>query len=81
MRKMRRKLNYDWGIGFRKILKEKKMTQGEIFRRTGIERAYLSRFASGKVKHPRLETIIRIAEAMEVSLEEFVAKSNIGDES
>lgn len=56
-----------------KILREKKgMTQGDIVRRTGLERSYVSRLESNKIKYPRVEMVSRLAKAFDISIEEFV---------
>jgi len=56
-----------------KTLREKKgLTQGDIVRRTGLERSYVSRLEGNKIKYPRIKMICRIAQALEVSVDEFV---------
>lgn len=47
------------------------MSQGDIFRATKIERAYISNLESGK-QNPSLETIEKIAEALEVNVGELL---------
>ena len=46
------------------------LSQGDIERRTGLLRCYLSRVENGHTV-PSLETLAKIAEAMEISLAEF----------
>ena len=46
------------------------MSQGEIQRRTGLLRCYLSRVENGHTV-PSLETLARIAEAMDIELTDF----------
>ena len=46
------------------------LSQGDIERRTGLLRCYLSRVENGHTV-PSLETLAKIAEAMEVSLADF----------
>ena len=60
-----------------KFFREKKgLTQGDVCRATGYERAYISRFESGGVKHPRLLTIYRLCtEALGVTVEAFINKA------
>jgi len=59
-----------------KIIREEKgKTQGDIFRITGLERSYVSRFERGKIPYPRLETIVKIAAALDVSVEELIRKA------
>jgi transcriptional regulator with XRE-family HTH domain len=46
------------------------LSQGDIERRTGLLRCYLSRVENGHTV-PSLETLARIAEAMEINLADF----------
>src|ERR1700685_176946 len=46
------------------------LSQGDIERRTGLRRGYLSRVENGHTV-PSLETLAKIAEAMDISLAEF----------
>jgi transcriptional regulator with XRE-family HTH domain len=49
---------------------ERGMSQGDIERRTGLLRCYLSRVENGHTV-PSLETLAKIAEAMEIGLADF----------
>lgn len=56
-----------------KELRAKKgMTQGDIVRATGFERSYVSSLEGGKIKHPRIHTIDKIAKAFGMKLSEFI---------
>src|SRR5438270_13552466 len=46
------------------------LSQGDIERRTGLLRCYLSRVENGHTR-PSLETLAQIAEAMDISLADF----------
>jgi len=46
------------------------LSQGDIERRTGLLRCYLSRVENGHTV-PSLETLAKIAEAMDISLADF----------
>ena len=59
------------GKSLRLIRIEKGLSQGDIEKRTGILRSYLSRVENGHTA-PSLETLSRIAVALEVSLSELV---------
>ena len=52
-------------LGFAKALKKmrtkKGLSQGDIFKRTGMERAYISRLENGQVDDPRLTTVVVLA--------------------
>src|SRR6201988_1743029 len=49
---------------------QRSLSQGDIERRTGLLRCYLSRVENGHTV-PSLETLAKIAEAMEISLADF----------
>ena len=48
-------------------------TQGDLHRKTGLERSYLSRLESGKVHDLSLKNAILICRAFGITVEEFVA--------
>lgn len=56
-----------FGQNMKKIRKVKGMSQGDIYRATKIERAYISNLESGK-QNPTLETIAKIASALGVKI-------------
>ena len=58
------------GDRLRQLREEKKLSQGDIEKRTGLLRCYLSRVENGHTV-PSLETLAKIAEAMEISLADF----------
>jgi transcriptional regulator with XRE-family HTH domain len=55
----------------RKIRTRKKMSQGDICRALGVDRAYISNIESGK-QNPTLATIEKIAEALGVKVNELL---------
>lgn len=55
----------------KKIRETKKMSQGDIFRATRIDRAYICNLEKGK-QNPTLETIEKIAEALGVSTDRLL---------
>ena len=55
----------------KKLRGERGWSQGEIFRRTGLERSYLSRLEAGKVKDLRVRTAMKLAHVFDLSVEEF----------
>jgi len=55
----------------RKIRARKKMSQGDICRTLGVDRAYISTIESGK-QNPTLATIEKIAQALGVSVDELL---------
>lgn len=50
---------------------EKGMSQGDICRKIGVDRSYISNIESGN-KNPTLATIERIAKALDVSIEKLI---------
>ena len=58
------------GERIRLLRETKKLSQGDIERRTGLLRCYLSRVENGHTV-PSLETLAKIAEAMEINLADF----------
>ena len=58
------------GDSIRKIRQIKGLSQGEMQKRTGILRSYLSRVENGHTI-PSLATLQRLASAMEVTLADF----------
>jgi transcriptional regulator with XRE-family HTH domain len=61
------------GNNIKRIRKEKQMTQGDICRKTGFDRAYISNVEAGK-NNPTLATIEKIAKALEVSSDELLKR-------
>ncbi len=49
----------------------KQMTQGDICRKLGVDRAYISNVESGN-KNPTLSTITKLAKALGVSVNELL---------
>ena len=59
------------GDNIRRIRLAKDMTQGDLCRKLGLDRAYMSNVESGK-KNPTLSTITNIAKALDVSVDELL---------
>lgn len=55
----------------RKIRTRKKMSQGDICRALGVDRAYISNIESGK-QNPTLSTNEKIAKALGVKIDELL---------
>jgi transcriptional regulator with XRE-family HTH domain len=58
---------------------QKGMSQGDIEKRTGLLRCYLSRVENGHTV-PSLETLQKIARALDLQLAEFFAEEMVGKE-
>lgn len=63
----------EWGACLRELRKKKNLTQGDIYRMTGLERNYISRFEAGQIRDPKIRTVIRLALALDMTVEEFVS--------
>jgi len=60
------------GKALRKIRKERSISQGDIYRATGIERSHISKIESGEIKDPKLSTMFRICNAIGMKVSEFI---------
>jgi transcriptional regulator with XRE-family HTH domain len=58
---------------------QKGMSQGDIEKKTGLLRCYLSRVENGHTV-PSLETLQKIARALDLQLSEFFAEETVGKE-
>ena len=58
---------------------QKGMSQGDIEKRTGLLRCYLSRVENGHTI-PSLETLQKIARALDLQLAQFFAEETVGKE-
>ena len=58
-------------LGMKKLREAKGLSQGDVHRATGIDRAYISNLEAGK-QNPTLETIGKIAEALGVGSGELL---------
>ena len=55
----------------KKLREAKDMSQGDIHRATGIDRAYISNLEAGK-QNPTLETIAKIAKALSTTSDKLL---------
>lgn len=55
------------------LRKEKKLTQEGLARKAGISYHTILKLESGRIKDPRLGTIIRLAKALEISIDKLVS--------
>src|SRR6201991_224099 len=67
------------GITIRDYRLQKGMSQGDIEKRTGLLRCYLSRVENGHTV-PSLETLQKIARALDLQLAEFFAEEMVSKE-
>lgn len=54
-----------------KLLKERNMSTYRLAQLSGINKATLAHIKSGKVKKPLFETVCKIADALDVDINEF----------
>ena len=59
------------GQNLKRIRMEKGISQGDIVRSLGIDRAFISNIENGKT-NPTLATIAKLAKAVGVSIEELI---------
>ena len=65
------------GVTIRAFRLQKGMSQGDIEKRTGLLRCYLSRVENGHTV-PSLETLQKIAHAMDLQLAQFFSDDSVG---
>ena len=58
-----------------KLRKEKGLTQEGLARKADISYHTLIKLESGGIKNPKIETVIKLAEALEVSMDKLVGRS------
>lgn len=63
------------GVTIRGFRQQKGMSQGDIEKRTGLLRCYLSRVENGHTV-PSLDTLKKIADALDLQLAEFFAEES-----
>src|SRR5580692_3947417 len=67
------------GITIRGYRLQKGLSQGDIEKRTGLLRCYLSRVENGHTV-PSLDTLAKIASALDIPLAQFFAEDTLGRE-
>ncbi|MDP9050592.1 MAG: helix-turn-helix domain-containing protein [Acidobacteriota bacterium] len=67
------------GVTIRDMRLQRGMSQGDIEKRTGLLRCYLSRVENGHTV-PSLETLQKIAGALDLPLSQFFADDQVGKE-
>jgi transcriptional regulator with XRE-family HTH domain len=65
------KISKKLGQNLKRIREEKGMTQGDICRATGFDRAYISRVENGE-KNPTLLNLEKIAKALGIKPDELI---------
>src|ERR1700748_644592 len=67
------------GVTIRGFRWQKGLSQGDIEKRTGLLRCYLSRVENGHTV-PSLDTLAKIAQALDIPLAQFFAEDSLGRE-
>ena len=67
------------GDRLRELRKQKKYTQGEVAKRAGLLKPYVSRVENGHTV-PSLDTLAKIAQALDLPLAQFFAEDSLGRE-
>ena len=67
------------GVTIRAYRLQKGLSQGDIEKRTGLLRCYLSRVENGHTV-PSLDTLAKIASALDIPLAQFFAEDSLGRE-
>ena len=57
-----------------RAMDDRDVTQADLARMTGLSTAIVSQIVSGKTKDPRFMSIVKIARALDVSLEYLAGK-------
>jgi transcriptional regulator with XRE-family HTH domain len=60
--------------GLRRIRKKKGLTQEEVARRCGLATATISKLEEGKSTDPKMSTVLKLAMALECSLDAFFSQ-------
>jgi transcriptional regulator with XRE-family HTH domain len=64
------------GDELRNLRERKRLSKGDVSGRTGLSRSTVSRLESG-LSVPSIETLIRLANSMKMSLQELLSKVGI----
>ena len=73
------RLTMNIGETIRNFRLQRSMSQGDIEKRTGLLRCYLSRVENGHTV-PSLDTLAKIAQALDIPLAQFFAEDSLGRE-
>ena len=69
------KVVLNFGKALRRIREKRGLSQGDVFRCSGLERTYISRIESGLIEDPRISTAVILARALGVSVDELVREA------
>jgi HTH-type transcriptional regulator, competence development regulator len=67
----------EFGTALKKLRKERRITQRDLADRVGVDFTYISKMENGKLEnYPSLDTIINIANALEVNSDDLILLAN-----
>lgn len=69
-------MDIDIGKNIQRIRKEKGLTQDELARKADMPYATLAKIESGMVRNPTINTIIKLAVALNVTLDQLIPLKN-----
>ena len=69
------KVDLNFSKALRSVREKKGLSQGDVFRRSGVERTYISRIEQGLIVDPRISTVVILARALGVSVDELVREA------
>ena len=69
------KVDLNFSKALRSVREKKGLSQGDVFRRSGVERTYISRIEQGLIVDPRISTVVILARALDVSVDELVREA------
>lgn len=69
---MNRVTNSKISSNFKKLKKKKGLSKSELVRRTGLDYHTIAKIERGVTPDPRVHTVIKIASALEASVEDLV---------
>lgn len=59
-----------------KLMKERNITVYKLSKMTNYDRTNLKKILNGEIKEPTISTVIAIADALEINIEEIVIRNN-----
>ena len=68
-------------INVARLAKEKKMRLGDVEKEIGVSIGYFSRFNTHKNRHASVQTVIKAAEVLDVTIEELLSEPPIMKEN
>lgn len=77
-RKRRGREHSRFGIRLRELRRDRHLTQKQLAKRLGTDASYVARLETGKIESPGLESLRRIAEALDVPVSALTGETGKG---